>query len=380
MRIMKINMKNALYCIGFLVAGMVLSVLILKCVFLRSTDAALRFFDVASSVSQEQYDVLQKPKTAGQVVADTVQESSEAETLTTQPSVSADMPTDTYVTPEDVFEMEEEYLAAFAPLKTSGVIVEDDFSHAGATHYVGNAVIRNATETKNPDFAALLQQGPVLENADTDEPLVLVFHTHTSETYLLSDNGVFWEDYSTHTLQSEQNMIRIGRVLTERLRENGIGVIHDTRVYDTDYTTAYASSRQGIQQILEQYPSVEIVLDVHRDAFYYSDDSRGKPVCEINGKKAAQIMIISGAQEGDIVDFPNWETNLRFALALQDTAGTLYPGLMRPLFFCQRKYNMDVGKNSLLLEIGSDANSLDEALYAADLCAGVIAKVVENCK
>ena len=91
-------------------------------------------------------------------------------------------------------------------------------------------------------------------------------------------------------------------------------------------------------------------------------------------------MIISGAEEGQITDFPDWEYNLRFALELQNTASTLYDGLMRPIYFCQRKYNMDIMKNALLLEIGSDANTLDEALYAANLCAQAMVKMIEKHK
>ncbi len=285
-----------------------------------------------------------------------------------------------YRTPQDVTDMQADYLAVFADTETDGTVVEDDFSRSGATDWAQNAAVRNATATKSPDFEKLLSDGMQLEPFDAAEPLVLIYHTHTSESYLLADNGVFWDSFETHSQMEDRNIVRIGEEIADVLASAGISVIHDKTVYDTQYNGAYARSREGILALLEQYPSVQIVLDVHRDAFYYSDTSRGKPVAEIDGKKAAQIMIISGAEEGQITDFPDWEFNLRFALELQNTASEMFEGLMRPIYFCQRKYNMDVMKNSLLLEIGSDANTLDEALYAAHLCGQVLSEMISKHK
>ncbi len=287
---------------------------------------------------------------------------------------------DAYETPSDIAQMEAEYLAVFAQQNADGDVLSDDFSTAGATDYVRNAVIRNTTASQQPDYENLLSLGADLSVENTNAPLVLIYHTHTSESYLLSDNGGFWSSFETRSTEADRNMIRVGAEMKSVLEAAGIGVIHDTTVYDTQYNGAYARSREGIEKILAENPSVQIVLDVHRDAFYYSDTSRGKPVVEIDGRKAAQIMIISGAEEGQITDFPDWEYNLRFALELQDTASGMYEGLMRPLYFCQRKYNMDIAKNALLLEIGTDANTLDEALYAAHLYARVLTEVIENHK
>ena len=293
---------------------------------------------------------------------------------------SASVQAESYQTPADVARMEAQYLAVFADQSEDGDVLEDDFSASGTTDRVQNAAIRNATATKCPDFEALLMLGADLHVPRSNEPLVLIYHTHTSESYLLSDNGSFWNAYDTHTDEADRNMIRIGDAMKTVLENAGIGVIHDTSVYDADYNGAYARSRDGIEKILAENPSVQIVLDVHRDAFYYSDTERGKPVTVIDGRKAAQAMIISGAEEGQIADFSDWEYNLRFALELQNTASEMYETLMRPLYFCQRKYNMDICKNALLLEIGTDANTLDEALYSATLCANALVKVIENHK
>ncbi len=285
-----------------------------------------------------------------------------------------------FTTPKDIEEFEKEYLAKFANAAPVGTVEEVFFKTSGATHTVNGISIKNTTATKTPDFEALLKEGPVLEVTDKSKPLVLIFHTHTTESYLLSDNGVFYEGYETRSFDPQKNMVRVGDEICRVLEENGIGVIHDKNIYDESYDGAYSRSRVTVEKYLSEYPSIQIVLDVHRDAIYYSDTSHCKPTAEINGRKAAQIMIITGAEEGYITDFPHWEDNLRFALCFQKTAEKSFSGLMKPLYFCQRKYNMDTAKCSLLLEIGTDANTLEEALYSANLTGKILTEIInESC-
>ncbi len=283
-----------------------------------------------------------------------------------------------YETPEDIKKAQDEYLAAFSESSVGGSVEEVFFKTSGATDTVGNISIKNTTDTKNPDFEALLKNGPVFEISDKSEPIVLIFHTHTTESYLLADNGIFYSDYKTRSTDSTKNMVRVGDEICRVLESNGIGYIHDTNIYDESYDGAYARSRVSVEKYLKDYPSIKIVIDVHRDAIYYSDTSRCKPTAEINGRKAAQLMIISGAEEGYITDFPDWEDNLRFSLCFQKTAEELYPGLMKPLYFCQRKYNMDTAKCSFLLEVGTDANTLDEAVYSGYLTGNVLTQIIKE--
>lgn len=314
--------------------------------------------------------------------AEITQESTDTvprETATTQiPSELNEKAPLYYETSEDIIEFEQEYLATFAATAPAGNVEEVFFKSAGSTHSVEGIYIKNATATKNPDFNALLQEGPVLDIPDKSEPVVLIFHTHTTESFLLSDNGVFYEEYETRSTDSSKNMVRIGEEICKVLEENNIGFIHDTTIYDDTYEGAYSRSRESVEKYLRDFPSIQIVLDVHRDAIYYSDTSRCKPTAEIDGKKAAQIMIITGAQEGYISDFPDWEDNLKFALCFQKTAQDIYPGLMKPLYFCQRKYNMDTAKCSLLLEVGADANTLDEAVYSGFLTGMVLSEIIDK--
>lgn len=286
--------------------------------------------------------------------------------------------TEAYSTPSDVLKMEEEYIAAFSKGTAAGTVEEVFFRASGSTDSVDGIYIKNTTATKKPDFSTLIDEGPSLTVKDKSEPTVLIFHTHTTESYLLSDTGKFYEGYETRSFDSSQNMVRVGEEICKVLEANGIGYIHDENIYDESYNGAYSRSRVTVEEYLEKYPTIKIVLDVHRDAIYYSDTSHCKPTAEINGRKAAQIMIITGAEEGYISDFPNWEENLKFALCIQKTAEEKFPGLMKPLYFCQRKYNMDTSLCSVLLEIGTDANTLDEALYSAHMTGEVLSDIINE--
>lgn len=283
--------------------------------------------------------------------------------------------------PEEVSDlktMQEEYAEKFAGMEPCGSVSEEFMATKGATDILGGVAVKNSTATKKPDFEALLEAGAPIEKADFSEPTVLIFHTHTTESYLQVDDGVFYKDYETRSADPGRNMVRVGDELCRVLEENGVGVIHDTNIYDEYYNGAYARSRKTVLEYLEKYPSIQIVLDVHRDAIYYSDTVRCKPTAVIGGEKAAQVMIITGAEEGQITDFPDWEENLKFALALQKEAQEKYEGLMRPVYFCQRKYNMDTAKCSLLLEIGSDANTLEEACRSARMIGEALCELIRN--
>ena len=198
-----------------------------------------------------------------------------------------------YETPEDIIKTEQEYISAYSGAAEGGSVEEVFFRTSGATDTISGIAIKNSTATKKPDFSALINEGPELRISDKSKPVVLIFHTHTTESYLMTDNGIFYTDYKTRSEDSSKNMVRVGDAICSVLEKNGIGYIHDTDIYDKNYDGAYSRSRISVERYLEEYPSIQIVIDVHRDAIYYSDTSRCKPTAEIDGKKAAQLMIIS---------------------------------------------------------------------------------------
>ena len=140
----------------------------------------------------------------------------------------------------------------------------------------------------------------------------------------------------------------------------------------------YKESPKTVEKYLEEDPSIEITIDLHRDDITYKNKTKVKPTAVINGKKAARMMIIAGCEYSRVKNFPDWEYNLRFDLAVQNKVNDMYSGLMRPILFSERKYNMYETHNSFLLEIGTDANTLDEACYSARLFGKALGELLNE--
>lgn len=286
--------------------------------------------------------------------------------------------TDLTVTPEDILMNEAEIQKKFddGTYKEDGVVSERTFYDDQATDSYKNIHVRNVTDGADVDIETVLNAALDMGIDDCSQPTVLIYHTHSTETYIMTDNGKFSTDYSSRNEDKSLNMIRIGDEITRILKARGIGVIHDRNIYDWTYTGAYSKSREGILKTLDEYPTIKITLDIHRDAVYYDDYTRMKPVAEIDGEKAAQMMIITGAEGGNVDSFPSWETNLNFALKLQKTVNDKYENMMKPIYFCNRRYNMDVTPYSLLIEVGTDVNTLKEAAYSGRLLGDALAELI----
>lgn len=282
-----------------------------------------------------------------------------------------------YQTPPDILKLMQEAESMYQKLKKSGDIKEQQFTSSVTGTYYGNVQVNNRTD-ESINIKSILNTNPAYKEITKDEPYILVYHTHTTEGYELLDKGWYSANYNSRTKDSAKNMVRVGESLVEALEEAGYKVIHDKNIYDSQYNGAYSRSWESVKKYLEKYPSIAITLDVHRDAIHYSGGTRCKPTAEINGKKAAQVMIISGCEGDGVEDFPDWKKNLVFALHLQNTVEESFQGLMRPVFFCNRKYNMEATPCSLLLEFGTDANTLEEAVYSAALVGESIGEMLDK--
>lgn len=280
-------------------------------------------------------------------------------------------------TPDDVLALMKDAESMYKNFKKSGNIDEQHMGATSQTVTYGSVMVNNKAG-ENIDIKALLDSAPDFSAVTKEKPYVLIYHTHTTEGYELLDKGWYSDDYNSRTKDSSRNMVRVGDAIAEQLENAGYGVIHDTNVYDSSYNGAYDRSRKSVEKYLEEYPSIQITLDVHRDAIHYDSGTKCKPTAEINGKKAAQVMIISGCEGEGVENFPDWKKNLSFAVALQSSVEERFEGLMRPIFFCHRKYNMDVTTSSLLLEFGTDANTLEEAVYSGTLVGKALSDMLDK--
>ena len=239
--------------------------------------------------------------------------------------------------------------------------------------------IRNSTEHTDADLRAAVttQNLPFAVEKNSAQPQVLIMHTHATESYQTWPDPVFDPGYTARSKSTALNMCAVGEKMAQVLNAAGIRTLHDETLYDAPgYTDSYKRSRAGVQTYLERYPSIKVVLDVHRDAIEDSDGTRVKPVCEIDGERTAQVMVIAGCGNGSSIALPNWRLNLRFAAEWEAAMESAYPGLTRPVLCGYRFYNQDLTTGSLLIEIGGHANTLDEALRAGEYAAKALAAVL----
>jgi stage II sporulation protein P len=291
---------------------------------------------------------------------------------TSEKKVSADVSAEEKFTdtPDDIKKVIENRKKTSSEDKKDGAISERQYKNEGVTDSFGVVKVKNVNKT-DIDIESILSEKIDL-SVSRDKPSVLIFHTHTTETFQILNRGFYETNFKTRTKDPSLNMVRVGRAICQEIEKLGYTVIHDTEIHDLSYNGAYAHSRKKVEEYLKKYPSIEIVLDIHRDAIQQSDGTKIKPTAVIKGKKAAQIMIISGCQEkgNPIENFPDWRYNLTFAVHLQNQLETMFSGITRPLYFCPRKYNMNLSHCSLLVEVGSDSNTLEEAVYTGK-CLGV---------
>ncbi len=261
---------------------------------------------------------------------------------------------------------------ALIPAERRGPIEQAQFASSGTGDnffYYGAGALNNATEYDTAEMQAVVDGEMTLSiQLDATEPQVLIVHTHSTESFDRFDAGFYDSEYPTRTTDSEQNIVAVGQTLCDELNALGINTVHATEYHDyPSYNYSYSRSRVTIQDYLTRYPSIRVVLDIHRDGMQRADGTRVKPVIEIGGQKTAQLMIVSGA--GDDEPVPNFRENLKFAARLQDSIQTLYPGLSRPVYFAYRFYNHDLTPGSLVIEVGSEANTLTEAKNTAKCIA-----------
>ena len=208
------------------------------------------------------------------------------------------------------------------------------------------------------------------------EPQILLFHTHATESYEPYDSPWFDTRNSWRDADNQNNMVAVGAVLASGLEEAGLKVLHDDTQHDNPaYTGAYQRSNATVKGYQKQYPHLQVLLDIHRDAILYSDTNIAKTVAWVDGKKAAQLMIIAPYDSGTL-GIPRWRENLRFAVALAGAIEERYPGGCRPIFFCSRAYTFACGDGDLLLEFGTNGNTMEEAQYTARLIAPILAEVL----
>lgn len=279
--------------------------------------------------------------------------------------------------PDDIQKLINEARIKYEKSTNDGKILAEDYSNKNATAEYDKILLRNTTTDKTIDISNYIDR-KVVANISKNQPAVLIYHTHTSESYELLDRNFYTKERDIRSNNKSETVVRIGEEICKILNEKGYKTIHITDTFDEQYSGAYERSRAKVSEVLKNNPSIQVVLDVHRDSIYQKDGTRIKTITEINDKKVAQIMITTGCETGNVTGFPNWEKNLTFALKLQNQLANDNPQLVRPLVFSSRKYNMDLLPCALSVDIGTDANTLTEAVFSARYFAESLARLLKE--
>ncbi len=223
-----------------------------------------------------------------------------------------------------------------------------------------------------PDVEALVTQALDLDLRG-EGPTVLITHTYTTESFTQTSDR-YQESGAYRTLDPEHNMLAVGETLAQVLRAAGIGVLHDTELHDyPSYNDSYANTAASTRRYLEEYPSIRLILDLHRDA---ADSGSGQLVtkCSIGGEKAAQLMFVMGTDTR--LDHPDWEKNMSLACKLQVLLEGQNPGICRRLKLSENRYNQQLGDMALLVEVGAAGNTLAQAKLAAQALGEAIVQLI----
>jgi len=249
------------------------------------------------------------------------------------------------------------------------ISAEEDDTEILPTTIKGGLTINNSTGYE-PNIGNLLSEGLSLK-LPAEGPQILIIHTHGSEAYAQDAFNKYVPSDISRTQDKEHSVIRVGDELTERLESFGLSVLHDREIYDyPSYTGSYSRSQTAVENYLEQYPNIAMVIDLHRDALG-TGDVIYKTVAEVEGETSSQLMLLVGTGENGL-HHPHWQENLKLALTLQQAVDSRYPTLARPVALKQERYNQHLTKGSLILEVGSSGNTLREAICAVRLFADAI--------
>ena len=224
--------------------------------------------------------------------------------------------------------------------------------------------------TENPDIAALLAQ-PLQWNLRGEEPTVLIVHTHTTESYTRVDEP-YTESAAWRTADESYNMVSIGEIVKHILEENGIPVIHDQALHDyPSYNGSYTRTRKAVQDYVNQYSGIQLILDLHRDAAGEGSNQM-RTLATVDGEPSAQLMLVMGT------NYDRYPENLSLALKLHAQLERQCPGITRPLQLRAARFNQDLCPGSLLVEVGAAGNTHPEARRAAEQLATAIVALADG--
>ena len=208
-------------------------------------------------------------------------------------------------------------------------------------------------------------------NLKSSDPTVLIVHSHGTESYTKTED--YQESSAYRTKDTSYNVVSVGDRLVQALEKQGISAIHDRTMHDSpSYNDAYNNARAAIEAYLVPYPTLRLVLDIHRDAV-----ADGGNQMAFTAKDTAQLRLVVGTDAGGLLH-PQWEQNMALAVKLHAQLERDFPGICRPISFRTQRFNQDLSPGALIVEVGGTGNTRQQALAAADVLADAIGKLSQG--
>lgn len=242
-------------------------------------------------------------------------------------------------------------------------------SAAGARQCAVPLVIEVIAQQETAADAAIQEQ---------EKPRVLLYHTHTWEAYEMTEDAQYTPTETWRTKDERFNMVRVGRMLKEELEKRGFFVVHDETAFEPpNLSDAYNRSLGMLEERLDAGETYDYILDIHRDA--YSGPYNGGNSVNVKGKQTAYVMLLvgkgTGATGSGFDERPDWPKNLELAEKFTARMNELAPGITREVKIKTGRFNQHVSTGALLIEVGNNRNTLDEALAACSVIAQAVCDV-----
>ncbi|MBE6940981.1 MAG: hypothetical protein E7455_01655 [Ruminococcaceae bacterium] len=209
------------------------------------------------------------------------------------------------------------------------------------------------------------------------QPTVLIIHTHATESYTKEPGQIYEEDSDYRTFNASYNMVSIGEELARVLTAGGISVLHDRTLHDyPSYNGSYDHARQTIRAYLEAFPSICMVIDLHRDALDFEEEPQLTTMATVGTQSSAQLMLVAGTDHN--VSYTGWQENLALGVKLTAVLEKMYPGITRPIQLRPQRFNLDMTAGSILVEVGANGDTHTQAVVAVRALGAAILAMAEG--
>ena len=265
-----------------------------------------------------------------------------------------------------------------AEKKENEDVLEKTVSSGGGKTSAGDKITIN-NETSYKVAAEDISSTPAF-SLEKKGAQVLIVHSHSTESYAPTEKYNFSHTAEDRTINTNYNMIRIGKELKKELEKRDIKCEHITDLFDyPEYNNSYSRSCKAVEAALSENPQIKIVLDLHRDSIINSEGVKTKLTTVVSGEKVAQVMLVVGTDELGL-RHDNWRTNLKFATHFQKCLLEEEENFARPINLRTSRFNGHTAPCAVIVEVGTGANTIEEALASVKYIANAVKKVINKYK